>query len=359
MRILKPSLITSYCLNGLLGPHPLPEHLAPFLQSAQLGLELGADIYLLMEKDVVKWCEHWKRPSNAAADFLAGLENEQLVEFCSTVSTNLANAKTSAVATTSFFPELANQLKSKNDRFVETPVGRAIVNMILVADRLQQHRDRTIVQLVAGSVIDQFRVVKEKRTTRFHVGAGDSDSLIGLVLMRLNECLSAAQAKGSVDLNRIRIALELEPGPLFLLRDKKTLEKFTHEIENSKSEIIKKCIGFNLDIAHWWLSRDLKSANVLSEQVRSRIFGAHIAGHSPRGHFGDLGLAKLVARAAIDPIAKSQLDAYMGWLAALADEKLTPNSSTHVSIELEAAKPDEDIVQSVSVLHNWLRDVQG
>jgi hypothetical protein len=65
-------------------------------------------------------------------------------------------------------------------------------------------------------------------------------------------------------------------------------------------------------------------------------------------------LTKLVARARLDRFAKEQLEAYQMWLRFLADESGTPNAAGHVSLELEAAKPNEDVSSSLQLLREWV-----
>lgn len=353
MRHLSPSLITSYNLSGVLGPsQPETNDFSAFVNPLSNTVDIGADLYLMMEPDVRKWCEYWGIEQLPAVDFLAQLE-DRMVDFLEILKTKLDKVGIKVVSATSFIPEISNKNDRVNHDYTNTSWGKALIAIFQIANTLQSHRDQTVVQMVAGSVLDQFRVTEKDGGHRFSVNTRERTALISLVLDRLSQCLQAASKKG-VDTNRLRIALELEPGPLYLLQNRKSLEEFSRAIDGHRCGLVKKCVGFNLDIAHWWLCRDLTTQDDVADHVRQKIFGGHIAGHSPRGHFGDLSLTNLVARAQRDRFAQEQLEAYKMWLRFLADASSTPNAAGHVSLELEAAKPNEDVSSSLQLLRKWV-----
>ena len=359
MRSLVPSLITSYCLQGILGPAGQVNELEPFIRARKQGLEVGADVYIMMEADVLPWCAHWGTSPCAAVDFMANISPDQLEELCRSIRSRLSEVETSPVAATSFIPEISNidagdNIDAEDEKFVESVWGKAICTLFRIADKLQADQPRTVVQIVVGNVIDRFHVDDSQDAPRFTVSARDRDALTRVVLNRLSNCLKKIQVGFGIELDRLKVALEVEPGPLYLLRNKESLDAFAKAIKGHRCEYVKKCIGFNLDIAHWCLCGDLKCNEELPDYIRERIFGAHISGHSPRGHFGDWGLWQLALRAQVNDIAKDQLDAYLGWLKLLANEDKTPNASRYVSIELEAAKPDENVLASITTLNDWL-----
>ncbi len=362
LRRLTPSLITSYSLRGMLGPSTAPEDaLGPFREARDGNIPIGADIYLMMESDVTPWCERWGRERCPAVEFMANMTDSELDEFCLHVAERMRQQGTEPVAATSFIAEISNKRPDLSpDNFVETVWGKSICTLIRMADRLQAEQPAAVIQIVVGSVIDQFIIDDRPTTPRFTVSSRNRDDLTSVVLNRLAACLAKVVDEHGIRPERIRIAMELEPGPLFLLRDLASLKRFASAIETHPSPLVSDCVGFNLDVAHWWLCRrDIWPDNDLSESIRSRIFGAHISGHSSRGHFGDWGLDKLEARAQGGGIARSQRDAYLDWLRFLADENRTPNASNYVSIELEAASPDEDVFASIRTLEEWLTKASG
>jgi hypothetical protein len=353
VRFLKPSLITSYKLSGILGPStPDTDEFIAFFDPSSNTMDIGADLYLMMEADVHKWCDYWGMPRLAAVEFLAKLD-DRMEEFCESLKSKLMTIGVEVVSATSFVPEISNKRQQSDENYAKTNWGKALTTIFRLANFFQSHRDQTVVQMVAGSVLDQFRVGKRDGGQRFSVSTRARTSLISLVLDRLSQCMNAAKNKG-VDTDRLRIALELEPGPLYLLQNKDSLEEFSKAIDDHECPLVKKCVGFNLDIAHWWLCRTLKNEDDVPDDIRKKIYGGHIAGHSPRGHFGDYGLTNLVKRAKNDLIAQEQLNSYLEWLRFLADETKTPNAAGHVSLEFEAAKPQENVTSSLKLLKEWI-----
>lgn len=361
MRRLTPSLITSYSLSGILGPTTASdEALRSFREARDHKLPIGADIYLMMESDVTPWCKHWGLERSPAVEFMANMTDSQLDAFCAHVTELMRRHGAQPVAATSFIAEISNKRPDLNpDGFVNTVWGKSICTLIRMADRLQAEQPATVIQIVVGSVIDQFIVDDRSKVPRFTVSSRDRDDLMSVTLNRLAACLAKVVNGHGIRSDRIRIAMELEPGPLFLLRNLASLERFASAIERHPSPLVRECVGFNLDVAHWWLCRDIRPDSDLPGSIRSRIFGAHISGHSSRGHLGDWGLDKLEARAQGGGVAKSQRDAYLDWLRFLADENRTPNASNFVSIELEAASPDEDVFASIRTLEAWLTKASG
>lgn len=353
MRVLTPSLITSYKLSGILGPHkPRLEDFSAFVDQTSGVMDVGVDLYLMMEPDVHQWCEFWGLPKMAAVDFLAELDN-RTNDFCETLYSKLKQVGAEVVSTTSFVPEISNMRGKSEGSYENTSWGKALTAIFQIASFFQSHRPQAVVQMVAGSVLDQFRLTVKGDEQRFSVSTRERTSLIGLVLDRLSACLNAAKDKG-VNTNRLRVALELEPGPLYLLQNKDCLEEFSKAIDDHECPLVNRCVGFNLDIAHWWLCRTLRTEKDVSKDIRNKIFGGHIAGHSPRGHFGDYGLTNLAKRAKRDHLAEEQLNAYQMWLRFLSDETKTPKAAGHVSLEFEAAKPHEDISSSLKLLKEWI-----
>lgn len=356
MRRLTPSLITSYSLQGILGPTTASDDaLRPFREARDRKIPIGADIYLMMESDVTPWCNHWGQGRSPAVEFMANMTDSRLDAFCAHVTELMRRHGTQPVAATSFIAEISNKRPDLSPvDFVKTVWGQSICTLIRMADRLQAEQPAAVIQIVVGSVIDQFIIDDRPTTPRFTVSSRNRDDLMNVTLDRLAACLAKAVNEHGIRPDRVRIAMELEPGPLFLLRDLASLERFASAIERHPSSLVRDCVGFNLDIAHWWLCRDIRPDSELPGSIRSRIFGAHISGHSSRGHLGDWGLDKLEARSRDGGVARSQRDAYLAWLRFLADEDRTPNASNYVSIELEAASPDEDVFASIRTLDEWL-----
>lgn len=357
MRKLTPALITSYDMSGNLGPDPdapqlLPEGVDP------TNLNLGIDVYLMMECDVAAWSKRWNENTDSAVDCLATIHDHQIDELCNDLLFKFETSNVQPVATTSFIAELSNK-SAHEGNYRETPYGKAITNYFRIADRLQANRDVSVAQMVAGNVLDKFQADESSSTSgpRFSVSATETESLIQVVLDRLSECLEAATESG-VDSQRLRIALELEPGPLYLLKDANSLCQFSEAIDNHPSRLVQHCVGFNLDIAHWWLAQ-LRDESDVPQHVGRKIYGAHIAGHSSRGHFGDLPLSQLNPDYPSSESPNQQQEAYKSWLRFLCDPSKTPNHSGHVSLEFEAAKDVSEIGPSLQLLDRWIHELNS
>ena len=141
----------------------------------------------------------------------------------------------------------------------------------------------------------------------------------------------------------IAVALELEPGPLYCLRDYATLSSIAKTLEEDGD--LSPCVGFCLDIAHWnqtdiGKKRDQVEANAA---ITNRIVHAHVSGHHAKGHFGDIPLLDLGKEDDIRP-----------WLKLLSglgrrDVKY-PAYSGYVSLEYEAAKSRRLVIESLASL---------
>ena len=132
------------------------------------------------------------------------------------------------------------------------------------------------------------------------------------------------------------LALELEPGPLYALRNWGSLQRLC-QVLDSRRDGIGGVVGLNLDVAHWSLA-EIDPKKVLdSKVVLRRILHAHASDHG-RGHFGDVEVGTIHGR-----------EHFASWLnvvqqAARIQETDLPPRSGYVSIELEACK-DRDMVK--------------
>jgi hypothetical protein len=79
--------------------------------------------------------------------------------------------------------------------------------------------------------------------------------------------------------------------------------------------------------------------------VASRVFHAHISGHSRKGHFGDISLCS------IDGEAQKK---FKEWLTFLNDFAVAPDFGGFISVEYEAAREERIVIESVRELLGWL-----
>jgi sugar phosphate isomerase/epimerase len=151
----------------------------------------------------------------------------------------------------------------------------------------------------------------------------------------------------------IQLALELEPGPLFVLNNKERLTQLCQLLDGDFQKF-SPFIGLNLDVAHWaflagitpdWLNAPENAA------VRNRIAHAHICDHS-NGHFADNVFASINR--------EEDFDGWLQILACLPHEQRPPDYPTFdglISIEMEACKDKAFLDETINRLERRLEFV--
>jgi sugar phosphate isomerase/epimerase len=142
----------------------------------------------------------------------------------------------------------------------------------------------------------------------------------------------------------IRIALEMEPGPLHLMSSPSVVSRVL-ELTNPDR------IGANIDVAHYaFLARE-SAENVIGRWgLGGRIFHSHISGHSI-GHLGDVGLNDLGQASA------GLFDPWLNGLRWLKNQSKSFGSafSGLVSLEIECVRCADQCIQgSADVLNRML-----
>lgn len=143
----------------------------------------------------------------------------------------------------------------------------------------------------------------------------------------------------------ISVCLELEPGPLYALRNLDTLETFCEEINRCAKDLKDGFpAGFNLDIAHWRMAG--LTPEMIPLNVRQRIGHSHIAGHDVRGHLGDTALGQ------------KDLADCRPWLSLLQRLHTLPDRkipySGILSVEFEASRDVQDVFRTLDTVSSWL-----
>lgn len=351
--------------------------------------KLDLDAYFFMEGDIrylLKGSGSEERLP--ALHFLGNAIDEKLEEIVQCVLRS--SGSRAPVALTSFLPEISQYVH----REAEQRIVSAIVGLFKLAVQIGMSSGQTpVVQMVAGNMLD--RVDRRKKSSktnqknngqelkqkpqrnRFYIVEADENASYEMVLRRLSECFEIlhrefeGQTKKLIALEQLRIAFELEPGPLYLLDGPMSVVRFCHLIEQHPDPLIQKHVGFNLDVAHWWLKNikpefldrplDYLAAEIPSSKgdpifqkappsIRDRIFHSHISGHSRRAHFGDISLTML---------SKNDRDSYLQWLSALdaLSEDEDTDFSGYVSLEFEAARSRTCVVDSICELFRMVDEV--
>jgi sugar phosphate isomerase/epimerase len=247
------------------------------------------------------------------------------------------------VAFATFFPEVLAHSWNKE---VAWMAQNALIFLVRLARRLQQHHNQPVstVEIVAGSATAGIWTGLELGSEVFVLNRISESQAINRLIKRLRPVVQVAAESPN-----IRLAVELEPGPLFAVNGRsslKLLEQYLQKASFPGSHLI----GLNLDIPHWsflsditvdWL-RHPEQAGVLS-----RIFHAHISDHSI-GHISDLPLC-----------SEHDADEYRPWISLLNDlcqshGTNTPAFSGHISCEIEMYSHLQGVLDSCDTLKTLL-----
>jgi sugar phosphate isomerase/epimerase len=335
-RKLRPALITSFVTAGMADPKPV---LSRSMLQLLEGGHLGAEIYCFMLPDARMWAKKLKlsEPKNAV-EFLAQLSPERHLKpiAASLVDCYESKLKAPIVALATFVPEVAVPLRQ------EAAVN-ALAALIRLALEIGKLSGQTpVIELVAGSRLSvnwNLQEVKVELTEE----SRQRNRVLGTIDFALQK-VAREEA-----LANVRMALELEPGEMFLLRNRATVEAFLNDVEASKCDLIQKHVGFNLDVSHFRLAEVSLDSLRDNERFRNRCFHAHLSGHHPFGHYGDTALC-----------AFEQGDGMKPWLSFLQDiAEENPRFSGFVSLEYEAARSPSAIRDSLNDMFTLLKQASA
>lgn len=353
---LNVGLISSYCTKGIWHSSTFRN----FIEGGRADLDSSPnvypDLYLFMESDVQHWLNKFgiaeNRPKSAIR-FLSQLTDEQADQLVEGVFSNVDGIPPNAITT--FLPELS---ASKSNPMASL-VGDATKNLFRLAVKIgmrfrAENGDSVttpVVQMVAGNKLDnvKFQHSSQRGRDEFFIVDADEMSSYELVLKRLSESLRELEKEfDSSDLTRsafgkLRIAFELEPGPLYLLDGPESVKRLCELVDaggENSCPLVQQKVGFNLDIAHWWLKGIQPSFLAANPKVARRVFHSHISGHSARAHFGDISLTEL---------SIEEKATFVKWLVAIS-ELNTETFSGSVSLEFEAAPNPQAVIDSLNQL---------
>ncbi|MBN1970224.1 MAG: hypothetical protein JW870_12720 [Candidatus Delongbacteria bacterium] len=244
------------------------------------------------------------------------------------------------VAITSYLPGLASDSRLGNNSV------KALAFLINMARQLKIRNDHpvSVIEIVAGSLIDGIWPGKLNDGEKVHVAnlLSREDALDNVI----NNVLPFANTLKS---NNIKLALELEPGPLFILNDLKAIYYFNKLLNKNKYESLRSILCLNIDIAHWSLeSIQMNSTNFESNttivknpdaaEIKSMIVQGHVSGHSA-GHFSDLSLPR--------SDKPQNIDNWIASLYLLFSRIRMKDDSFYLSLELEAATSEKFLNESL------------
>jgi hypothetical protein len=178
---------------------------------------------------------------------------------------------------------------------------------------------------------------------------GDHDAALERLLQRLEPVALAAQSLGQP---AIHLALELEPGPLYVLGGLSSLRRLCRRLDRTDrlARTLSPVVGLNLDIPHWAFLAGIDSQDIVADKtIYRRIIHGHISDHSS-GHFGDGVLGAI-----------HDLEAFEPWFRLLAQRHTDPPQTGYPAFsgflcnEIEAAKDSEMVQEAVKRAWRLLR----
>lgn len=352
---LTPSIVTSFTPQGIAcdpEAFDILRRCAAARPKACRERPMPVELYAFMEPEV----EHFKRrvlkrhdlPSDAVG-FLAALKRDQTEKIGNELLKQFDGSELEIVALASFVPEIA-RAPQQGDKGV-----RAVRRLIELAHYLREHgQNIQVVELVAGSRVCGLPTP----TSNTHlVSIYDCVDASNLLIENLRGVVSKFP-----DL-QVRLSLELEPGPFFVLRNSENLLDLANRISNPENWLNpgeedinlgrkrSAWIAFNLDISHWniagidpeWIRSEM------AKPIRTRITHAHVGGHHRAAHFGD---APLVDDEGMWINPPEDLIPWVEMLEHLDEEADRPVSfSGYLSLEIEAARNAEQVVKSFGALY--------
>jgi sugar phosphate isomerase/epimerase len=258
------------------------------------------------------------------------------------------------VAMATFLPTISMSEKDERAKVAQ----RAICFVQRVAQYLAKHFNQrpAVIEIVSGSCINgicpgrsnEFSHVPDRVRPNEHVFLAslmsDDQAVQNLVRnIELSYHLLSDAERDAV----IPLAIELEPGPLFVCRNRESLIAICEELKRSQ---VSHCVGMNLDISHWRLSQSIMAGDLERSHpaVFERIVHGHISGQHPAGHFGDIGLREYGK--AVD---------YVPWLDLLGRRATKDHGgvpfSGFVSLELEACHDSLDVSSVIEEVNSLIR----
>lgn len=230
----------------------------------------------------------------------------------------------------------------------ESRRARAALSFTIELAHALRERGQSIetIEIVAGSTMDRVWLAKSTqpalrgRQPIYVANRLSVEDGMDRLLAALGPLAEKARDHG------VRFALELEPGPLYLLGTWQALVALCEQLE-MRPEFVD-VIGLNLDVAHWRLAGISADQVRGCEEVRRRIVHCHISDHG-RGHFGDVPLGWITP---VDEV-KDWVDLVRG-IAAENRPAPYPPFAGYLSVELEAAKHSDFVRNSVALLSEML-----
>lgn len=319
---------------------PRGKHLKPQFSAESHSLDTRSPTDILAKKKnlklIYKWLRHCLHATNAEIALSKGASGRRV--------------RIAALAT--YFPDISSRSDKRRRKSID-----ALTNSILLALQLTRTpiaagesesamMKHAIVEIVCGTRLDKCDCSKACRGS--HI-VYESQVETKLELLKDSLCQVAKNINGKQQRRDWYLALELEPGSTYLLRDSQSLLQTLESLLSSR--LLRGHVGINVDIAHMKIANVDPESILGREHVLNRILHAHTSDHPTGMHTRDQAIGRW-----------STIERYNGpdyrYLRVLqerADMKdtLLP-FSRRVALELEGCNRMRSVHDSLSALRGLL-----
>ena len=220
-------------------------------------------------------------------------------------------------AMSSYFPE-----SSSPSATMREDVARALSFLMHLAQELNRDRcdaGQFTLEIVAGNLTNgiwpAIPADDDNGEIPYVMNVRDQDVVMGNFLETLGRLVPAFET------TKVRISIECEPGPLYLLGTWDSLMDCCDRINADNT--LKKYCGLSADLAHWAFLKRVEASEIPAS-VLSMIQNLHVSDHADFGHFGDAM-----------PFEVHDRQMFVDWLRLLTSQRTRFTGS--VSGEFEAA----------------------
>lgn len=321
---LNPSLITSFSPHGV-------RYAAKFLQESNTK-NVACELYAFMQPDidlVLGRSQRGMKLTVVEAMAQACENSDQIKKCAGRVAEMFPVRELPIIGLASFIPEVT----ARRDSTKSEQARDALVFLLRFAAELVRIGKHPVsfIEIVGGSRIEAIFPGSRKdgdgetRDRLFAVRSADETAQERLV-ETLKSALRKTDKLEGRDMNGARLALEIEPGPLYTVRSRKTLIDLGDRLRN---EGIHHRVGINFDTSHFRLAKIDFSR--LPKKIRDRFVHMHISDNYPKAHFGDVRLFDCSDKL----LFVNELNTFR---YTIEQRKSSGSSSGYASLELEAAK---------------------
>ena len=297
-----------------------------------------AELYAFMQADV-QGILGSNRPS--AVQAMSSLRNNwpEIRAIAENVGTLFWNKKITIRSIATFMPELTSSGKTPEEKQRRDDALGALVFLCQLASAFRaltpSHPVHTI-ELVGGSAINGVLPVQELATKTKSILANRKTfvELSGQLLLSL----ITERIYADLMQHDVRLAIEAEPGPLFVYGTRLGIQNLAVDIARAEEagELPPGCVGLNVDIGHYMLS-GVPASCLRDPVIAQRVFGVHISDHM-KAHTSDCVVGSV-----------SPLIEFQRWIAEI-DQIQPDRFDRSITVEFECVKDRPTLQQAIAAI---------